>query len=72
MLIQKIKDSNKIYGYLKKMNLTSLKFDEEKIAEMKQDWFLHEAKRITIKNSFEFKLETVGVYSNEELIKKSL
>ena len=38
---------------------------------MKQDWFLHEAKRITIKDSFDFKLETVGVYSNEELLIKA-
>ena len=55
----------------KENELVSLNFDEEKIAEMKQDWFLHEAKRITIKNSFEFNLETVGVYRNEELLKKA-
>ena len=51
--------------------LTSLNYDTEKIAEMKQDWFLHEAKRITIPNSFDFKLETIGVYRNEELLKKA-
>lgn len=55
----------------KENELVSLNFDEEKIAEMKQDWFLHEAKRITIKDSFEFNLETVGVYRNEELLKKA-
>lgn len=55
----------------KENELTSLNYDESKISEMKQDWFLHEAKRITIPNSYDFKLETVGVYKNEELLRKA-
>lgn len=55
----------------KENELTNLNYDDTKIAEMKQDWFLHEAKRITIPNSYDFKLETVGVYTNEELLRKA-
>ena len=55
----------------KENELSSLNYDDNKIAEMKQDWFLHEAKRITIKDSFDFNLESVGVYRNEDLIRKA-
>ena len=55
----------------KESELTSLKFTEEEIEEKKQDWFLHDAKRIYVKNSFKFKLESIGVYTNEELLRKA-
>lgn len=34
----------------------------------KQNWFNHEGKRYYKENSFDFKLESVGVYTNSELI----
>jgi DNA-directed RNA polymerase subunit L len=33
------------------------------------DWLLLDAKRIFVKNSFDFKVETIGVYENIELVK---
>ena len=45
--------------------------DEEKAAA-KENWFVHEGKRITEKDSFDFILETLGVFSNVELIKKAI
>lgn len=55
----------------KENELTSLNYDDDNISDMKQDWFLLEAKRITIADSFDFNLETVGVYKNEDLIRKA-
>lgn len=55
----------------KESELNSLNFTEEEIEEKKQDWFLHDAKRIFLKDNFNFKLESVGVYTNEELLRKA-
>jgi len=35
------------------------------------NWRLLDAQRITIKDSFDFTIQTVGVFSNEELVKKA-
>jgi len=35
----------------------------------KIDWFLLEAKRIVVPNSFDFTIETLGVFSNSEIIR---
>ena len=42
--------------------------NENKIAYQRQNWYTLEAKRITIPNSFDFKIESVGVFTNNELI----
>jgi len=34
----------------------------------KENWYLHEGKRYYKPNSFDFKIETVGVYSNEKVV----
>ncbi len=39
------------------------------IADIEKNWFNHNAKRYFIANSFDFKLESIGIYRNEELIK---
>lgn len=44
---------------------------QEEIEDEKKNWLLLDAKRIFINNSFDFTLETIGVYSNMELVVKS-
>lgn len=42
---------------------------EKEINNIEKNWMIHNAKRYFIDNSFQFKLETIGIYTNEELIK---
>jgi hypothetical protein len=42
---------------------------KEEVDFLKKDWKLLEALRITKKDSFDFVIETVGVFSNQDLIK---
>jgi DNA-directed RNA polymerase II subunit RPB3 len=44
---------------------------QEDIEYMKNDWYNLDAKRIFIPNSFNFTVETVGVYTPYELVKKA-
>ena len=44
------------------------KYNKEQIDFMKQDWLLLDAKRIFIEDSFDFIIETVGVYSNYKIV----
>ena len=46
--------------------------DEEYVQKYKMNWDNHDAKRITKKNSFDFVIETVGVFTNTELVVKGL
>ena len=39
------------------------------ITNIEKNWFNHNAKRYFVENSFDFRLETIGIYSNQELIK---
>lgn len=41
------------------------------INDNKKNWYLLEGKRHYLKNKFQFRLETIGVFTNEELIKKA-
>lgn len=43
---------------------------EEEIQFEKDNWFLLEAKRYTIPNSFDFVIESVGVFTNIEIVKR--
>lgn len=43
----------------------------EQLASAKKNWTFLEAQRIFIPNSFDFVIETVGVYSNVQLVTKS-
>lgn len=53
----------------KEKELKALKTPKEKIESLKKDWFLLDANRIYIENSFEFTIETIGIYSNENIFK---
>ena len=46
-------------------------FTAEEIDRERQNWHTHAAKRFVKDNSFIFKLETVGVYTNRELFQKA-
>jgi DNA-directed RNA polymerase subunit L len=43
-------------------------YSEEEIEEYKTDWLLIEAKKYFVNNSFVFKLQSIGIYSNIELM----
>ena len=43
----------------------------EQLASAKKNWELLEAQRISVKDSFDFIIETVGVYTNVQLVTKS-
>tara|TARA_A100001015_G_scaffold280852_1_gene343505 strand:+ start:2462 stop:3589 length:1128 start_codon:yes stop_codon:yes gene_type:complete len=45
-----------------------LKYSNDEIQKIKLDWMLIDAKRIFIDNSFDFKLKTIGIYSNIKLM----
>jgi DNA-directed RNA polymerase subunit L len=46
-------------------------YDENVIALKKRDYYAIDAKRIKIENSYDFVIESVGVYSNFEIVFKS-
>ena len=54
-----------------KKELVKSGMSEEDIEFEKKDWFLLDAKRITLPNSFDFVVESVGVFSNFSIIYKS-
>jgi DNA-directed RNA polymerase subunit L len=43
--------------------------DEESIELKSKDWSLLDAMRLFVPNSFDFSIQTLGVYSNDELVK---
>jgi DNA-directed RNA polymerase subunit L len=43
----------------------------EEIMDEKENWYNHDAKRIYQENAYKFKLETIGVYTNSELVNKA-
>ena len=47
------------------------KADPDVLALLQQNWYNHEGLRYFKKDSFDFKLETIGVYTNEELVQKA-
>ena len=48
------------------------KDDEESIEFHLQDWRKLDAKRIVLDNSFDFKVESIGVFKNIDIVKKSI
>ena len=44
---------------------------DKQLDDIEKNWYNHNIKRYFIKNSFNFILETIGIYTNEELIKLS-
>ena len=46
--------------------------DEESIEFQLQDWRKLDAKRIVLNDSFDFKIESIGVFKNIDIVKKSI
>ena len=42
---------------------------DKEIEDIEKNWMIHNAKRYFVNDSFQFRLETIGIYTNEELIK---
>lgn len=61
---QDMKEANRAWEIKK----DTLKESEEEIQLIKKNWYLLDAKRFTIENSFDFKIETVGIYENNDII----
>jgi len=61
--IERIKEMSK-----KKESEFAILSNEDREIELK-NWFANDAKRICFNNSFDFSIQTIGVYSNEELIR---
>ena len=55
----------------KKKELNKTEISEEDIAFQKANWFLLDAKRITLPNSFDFIIESVGVFTNFKIVYKA-
>ena len=68
------------YGFTKDMGLINDTWDKikdqyieegkikEEIELLKKDWFLLDAQKIFIKDSFDFTIETIGIYSNMRIM----
>lgn len=55
----------------KKQELTKSGLNEEEIDFQRKDWLLLDAKRIITPDSFDFTIESVGVYSNIEIVRRA-
>ena len=55
----------------KKKELQALDETDANIEYLKKDWLLLDAKRLIAENSFDFIIETVGVYDNFELVENA-
>tara|TARA_R110002012_G_scaffold6478_2_gene29722 strand:+ start:198 stop:1313 length:1116 start_codon:yes stop_codon:yes gene_type:complete len=55
----------------KKKELLKTEISEEDIVFQKANWFLLDAKRITLPNSFDFIIESVGVFTNFKIVYKA-
>jgi len=55
--------------FKKEKELIGMKINEEEILQQKEDFLLLDAKRITTPNSFDFTVETIGIYKNTEIVK---
>jgi DNA-directed RNA polymerase subunit L len=55
----------------KEKNLKEEKVSDEDIEYIKKDWYSLDALRHSTPNSFDFTIETVGVFENEDIVKKA-
>lgn len=65
-----IEESDKNWNK-KEKELKSKKTDAAQIAVEKKNWSILDSQRHNIANSFDFKIETIGVYENKELLVKA-
>ena len=65
-----IEKANEIWNEKEKKMLQE-ETPKEEIKKLKNDWFLLDAKRQIIDDSFEFTIKTIGQYSNTDLVAKA-
>jgi DNA-directed RNA polymerase subunit L/DNA-directed RNA polymerase alpha subunit len=72
--IDKVKQSAEWGKIEKKMMENTDEIDanliQEKIRYEKENWFIHEGLRYNKEGSFDFCVETVGIYSNKDIVRK--
>ena len=56
----------------KKELADSKEMNESEINKFLQNWDNHDVKRYYIENSFDFTLKTLGVYDNDDIVKKGV
>lgn len=61
---QDMKEANKQWEIQK----TTFKGTEEEIQLIKKNWYLLDAKRYVINSSFDFTIESVGIYENNDIV----
>ncbi len=44
---------------------------QEEISLEKKSWYVHEGQRVTLQNSFDFTMETLGIYKNVYIVKQA-
>lgn len=57
------------YEKYEKELLTKEKYNTNELEILRNDWFAVDAKRFFLENSYDFKIQTIGVFKNEDLIK---
>ena len=67
MTVDKFKQDSKWQEIKDKIITDEMK--KESIEIVKQNWYNHEGKRHVIEGSYDFILETVGIYTNDEIMK---
>lgn len=53
------------------VKLQGQEMDEKEIEQHKENWYLGEGRRIIKKDAFIFVLESIGIYTNDELMRKA-
>lgn len=65
------KEQQSIKWQEQEAQLKSKGLNDEDIIDEKENWYNHDAKRVFKPDNFIFKCETVGVFTNEEIISKA-
>lgn len=66
MTVDKFKQDSKWQEIKEKIITDEMK--KESIEIVKQNWYNHEGKRLVIEDSYDFILETIGIYTNNEIM----
>jgi DNA-directed RNA polymerase subunit L len=59
------------YGFTQDKEASDAEFEKNHRAEDRANWELLEAKRFVVPDSYDFVVETLGVYTNEQLVQKA-
>jgi len=65
-------DKVKQYEIWERKEKELTKNSEQKVESLKENWMIHDAKRIYIPNSFNFVIESIGIFTNNDIIKRGI